>query len=181
MNETPHSVLHFWFQETPPELRFSKNESFDRKIRDRFLSTYEQIREGAFEDWKDSAEGTLALIIILDQFSRNMFRDTARMFESDEQALAIALEGIQMGRDKEIPIEQRAFFYMPLMHSEDIKVHDQALQLFSAPGLENNLKFEFLHRNILDKFGRYPHRNKILGRTSTEQEIEFLKTPGSSF
>ena len=118
---------------------------------------------------------------MLDQFSRNIYRDKAESFEQDALALALAQEIVRLELDKKLPINQRSFAYLPYMHSESKLIHEQAVKLFEQPGLENNLKFEHLHKKIVDRFNRFPHRNEILGRKSTREELEFLKTPGSAF
>lgn len=178
---TPKDVLQFWFQELDPKMHFSKNSELDEKIRERFLKTYHEIIEGKTADWRNTPEGRLAEIIVLDQFSRNMFRDTAQAFAADDLALNLAMTAVHVGDDQKLSLEQRSFLYMPYMHSEDRKVHEQAVILFSQKGLEFNLKFELLHKKIIDRFGRYPHRNQILKRTSTKEELSFLKEKGSSF
>ena len=118
---------------------------------------------------------------MLDQFSRNIHRDTAEAFANDALALALAQEAVARGCDRELPPVERAFLYLPWMHSESALIHEEALRLFAAPGLEKNLDFERRHKAIIDRFGRYPHRNAVLGRASTADELEFLKQPGSSF
>jgi uncharacterized protein (DUF924 family) len=177
----PEDVLNFWFNEIDKKLWFEKDEKFDQRIRQKFEKTFEDILSGKMESWSHTPEGRLAEIIVLDQFSRNMFRGTAKSFSGDQLALKLAQAAVKAGDDQKISIERRAFLYMPYMHSEDHKVHEEAMRLFSQPGLEYNLKYEILHKNIIDRFGRYPHRNKILGRESTPEELEFLKKPGSSF
>jgi uncharacterized protein (DUF924 family) len=127
------------------------------------------------------AEGRLAEIIVLDQFSRNMFRDTPAAFAQDALALVLAQEAVFSGADKLLSETQCSFLYMPFMHSESLVIHELAVELFSKPGLEGNLDFEMRHKVIIEKFGRYPHRNNILQRESTEEEMEFLKLPGSGF
>lgn len=174
-------VLNFWFSEIDRKFWFVKDDNFDLEIRNRFLETYYQVKGGESSNWRQTAEGRLAEIIVLDQFSRNMFRGRPESFDGDFLALKLAQEAILVGDDKKLPIEQRAFMYMPYMHSEDRQVHEEAMKLFNQKGLEENLKFEILHKKIIDRFGRYPHRNAILGRTSTDAEIEFLNGPGSSF
>lgn len=174
-------VLHFWFNELKPADRFAKSDKIDDQIRQRFGLVLKQAAQAELFSWRETPEGRLAEIIVLDQFSRNAYRDKPESFAQDALALALAQEMVLSGLDRKIPIEQRAFVYMPYMHSESLLIHNEASKLFDQPGLEENLKFEKLHRRILDMFGRYPHRNKILGRTSTPQEIEFLKTENSSF
>lgn len=177
----PAEVLKFWFEENTPELRFAKNADLDQKIRERFHDVFESAASGKTSTWRTSPEGRLAEIIVLDQFSRNMFRDSPMAFATDKLALELAEAAVASGDDQKLPPEQRAFLYMPYMHSEDAKAHEKAVVLFSQKGLEFNLKFEFMHKKIIDRFGRYPHRNKILGRTSTAEEVEFLREEGSSF
>jgi uncharacterized protein (DUF924 family) len=175
------SVLKFWFEEIDKSFWFKKDKNFDEQVRSRFAEVYEKVIAGETAHWRLSPEGQLAEIIVLDQFARNMFRDSPKAFAGDILALELAQDAVERGDDMALPIEQRAFLYMPFMHSEDKEVHAEAVKLFSQPGLEENLKFEILHKNIIDRFGRYPHRNEILGRESTPEEIEFLKTSGSSF
>lgn len=177
----PNEVLKFWFEELKPEQQFKKDLALDRLIKERFGALLEQAARGELASWRETPEGRLAEIIVLDQFSRNIFRDDARSFAQDPMALALAQEAVRDPRHGLLPVNQRAFLYMPYMHSESLKIHDDSRRLFSQPGLENNLKFEEKHREILERFGRYPHRNAILGRVSTPEEIEFLKQPGSSF
>lgn len=176
-----NDILTFWFQELDAKSRFAKDLILDQKIRDRFTKTYEEIVAGNTASWRKTPEGRLAEIIVLDQFSRNMFRDSPQAFATDSLALQLAQEAVAEKADQQLPIEQRAFLYMPYMHSEDPKVHEIAVTLFSQKGLEFNLKYELAHKKIIDRFKRYPHRNQILGRTSTPEEIEFLKEDGSSF
>ncbi|MEK2647040.1 DUF924 family protein [Bdellovibrio sp. BCCA] len=174
-------VLDFWFEEIDPSFWFMKDDLFDQQIRTRFSKTYDYVVAGNSAGWRQTPEGRLSEVIVLDQFARNMFRDTPKAFAADPLALHLAQEAVRVGDDQKISLEQRSFIYMPYMHSEDPEVHKKAVELFSQKGLENGLKYEILHKNIIDRFGRYPHRNRVLGRTSTPEEIEFLKTPGSSF
>lgn len=178
---SPNDVIHFWFQELKPADQFAKNLKIDDEIRRRFQSTLEKAARAELFAWRETPTGRLAEIIVLDQFSRNIFREDPRSFAQDPLALALAQEMVLLGLDLKIDPGQRAFVYMPYMHSESLAVHDVAEKLFSQPGLEDNLRFERLHRRILEQFGRYPHRNKVLGRTSTREELEFLQTSNSSF
>lgn len=178
---TSQDVLDFWFHESTPQQRFQKNADFDDKIRTRFLDLYRQVVAGETTGWRRTPEGRLAEILVLDQFSRNMFRDRPEAFAADGLALRLAQEAVQAGDDLRLPVEQRSFVYMPYMHSEDAAVHQAAVKLFSQPGLEDSLKYEYLHKSIIDRFGRYPHRNRVLGRKSTPEELEFLNGPNSSF
>lgn len=178
---SPKDILNFWFEEIEPQQQFTKDPDFDQEIRQRFGKVYEQIVSGETTHWRATPEGRLAEIIVLDQFSRNMFRDSPKAFQADPLALQLAQEAVHLKVDQAMPMNQRSFFYMPYMHSEDPKIHEQAMKLFDQKGLENGLKFEILHKKIIDRFGRYPHRNKILGRKSTKEEIEFLQEANSSF
>jgi uncharacterized protein (DUF924 family) len=132
-------------------------------------------------EWRRQPLGRLAEIIVLDQFSRNMFRDTARAFATDAMSLTLSQEAIAQGDDQALSAVQRSFLYMPFMHSESLEIHEIAVELYRNNGIKANLDFEFKHKEIIERFGRYPHRNRILGRQSTPEEIEFLAGPGSSF
>ena len=178
---TMHSVLSFWFEETQPKQWFVRDDNFDALIRQRFGALHQAAERCELFAWRTSAAGRLAEVIVLDQFSRNLYRDSARAFASDALALGLAQTAVAAGADRELDLLRRSFLYLPYMHSESLLIHQQAVELFSAPGLENNLDYEFRHRAIIERFGRYPHRNAALGRESTPEEIEFLKTPGSSF
>ncbi|MFA5679085.1 MAG: DUF924 family protein [Pseudomonas sp.] len=174
-------ILDFWFAELEPSAWWSKDEQLDQLIRQRFSDLHRQAALGELWLWRQTAEGRLAEIIVLDQLSRNMFRGQPEAFAQDSLALVLAQEAVAAGVDQLLPVVQRRFIYMPYMHSESLLIHEQALRLFSAPGMEDNLGFEHRHRDILLRFGRYPHRNQILGRQSTEEELAFLTQPGSSF
>eukprot|EP01037_Dinobryon_pediforme_P004903 gene4903-4945_t len=174
-------ILHFWFTELTPQQHFAKDAALDESIRTRFGPTLEAAARCELFTWRATPEGRLAEILVLDQFSRNVYRDTARAFAQDALALALAQELVASGQDRSLPTAQRVFAYMPYMHSESAVIHEQALELFAQPGMENNLDFERRHKAIIDRFGRYPHRNALLGRTSTAEELAFLSEPGSSF
>ena len=174
-------ILHFWFVDLTDQQHFAKDTALDNAIRARFGATLEAAARCELFDWRTTAQGRLAEILVLDQFSRNVYRDTARAFAQDALALALAQELVASGQDHSLPTAQRMFAYMPYMHSESALIHEQALALFAQPGMENNLDFERRHKAIIDRFGRYPHRNAILGRTSTPEELAFLNEPGSSF
>jgi len=174
-------VISFWFEETAPEQRFKKDPAFDRQINERFGALHTRASRCELAEWRETAQGALAEIIVLDQFSRNLYRDSPEAFACDSLALALAQELVRRGQDQELPIQQRAFAYMPYMHSESPQIHCEALGLFNQPGLENQLDFEQRHKAIIDRFGRYPHRNTVLGRESTEEELRFLEQPGSAF
>ena len=175
------TVLDFWFSPDTQPYWFAKSDAFDQQLRDQFLTTLEQARQAELWSWRENAEGRLAEIIVLDQFSRNLYRDRPTSFAQDPMALALAQETIQLGLDKNLRPEQRSFLYMPFMHSESKIIHEQALKLFEDLGNPINLEFEKKHKVIIDRFGRYPHRNEVLGRESTAGESGFLKEPNSRF
>ena len=175
------SVLDFWFREATPRQWWAKSEEFDRLIESRFAAVLAAAARCELYAWRSTACGRLAEIIVLDQFSRNIHRDHPAAFACDGLALALAQEAVAAAADQELPEPQRAFLYMPYMHSESRLIHVQAVKLFSQPGMADNLAFELRHKAIIDRFGRYPHRNALLGRVSTPEEIAFLQTPGSSF
>jgi uncharacterized protein (DUF924 family) len=176
-----HSILHFWFTELTPKQHFAKDAALDEAIRTRFGATLEAAARCELFAWRATLEGRLAEVLVLDQFSRNVYRDTPRAFAQDALALALAQELVASGQDRSLPLAQRSFAYMPYMHSESALVHEQAVALFSQPGMEDTLRFELQHKAILGRFGHYPHRNTILGRSSTAEELVFLSGPGSSF
>jgi uncharacterized protein (DUF924 family) len=172
-------VIDFWFKELEPKDWFRKDESVDARIAQRFRTVHEAAASGELWHWRSLAPGALAEIIVLDQFSRNLFRDDSRAFATDGMALVLAQEAVRRALDRELPAAQKSFMYMPFMHSESGRIHETAVELFSQPGLEENLDFELRHKAIIDRFGRFPHRNQVLGRVSTPEEVEFLKTaPG---
>ena len=175
------TVIKFWFEEIDQSLWWSKNEEFDRLIIERFSNIHAKAIRCEFFDWRQSAEGRLAEIIVLDQFSRNMYRDSPLSFAYDPLSLALSQEAISVGADKVLSPVQRSFLYFPFMHSESLKIHEVAMGLYKNNGIQSNLDFEIKHLQIIKRFGRYPHRNKVLGRISTDEEIEFLEQPGSSF
>lgn len=178
----PHNtVLHFWFEEITPKHWWQKDPEFDALVKRRFGPTLEAARAGELFPWRTGAAGRLAEIIVLDQFSRNIFRDRPEAFAQDSLALVLAQEAVAADALAALSIAQQPFLLMPYMHSESALIHAQAERLFGRPGLESNYKFELRHKAIIDRFGRYPHRNITLGRDSTEQELAFLQEPGSSF
>ena len=174
-------VINFWFEEIEPKQRFKKDLEFDQLIKDRFGDLHGRANRGLLYTWREHPLDALAEIIVLDQFSRNMYRDTPGAFASDTLALVLAQEAVRRKLDAELNSSQKCFLYMPFMHSESAEIHEIALFLFDQEGLEDNYNYEVKHKEIIDRFGRYPHRNAILGRKSTEEELEFLSQPGSSF
>lgn len=174
-------ILDFWFSSHHEPLWFKKDHGFDQQIIEKFSDVHDQAKQAELWAWRDTAEGRLAEIIVLDQFSRNLFRSSANAFAQDGLALVLAQEAIGLGIDQELSQQQRAFLYMPFMHSESKKVHEHAVKLFTVLGNKNNLDFEYKHKEIIDRFDRYPHRNRVLGRVSTAEEIDFLAQPNSHF
>ena len=175
--KTPlEEVISFWFEELTPAQQFKKSDELDALIRIRFLPIWKCILAGETEEWRASAFGRLAEIIVLDQFSRNMFRGLATAFSADPVALVLAQEAVRVKADQKLDERQQVFLYMPYMHSESRKVHEQAMMLFKdLPNLDHEIR----HKAVIDRFGRYPHRNEALGRESTAEEIAWMKTnPG---
>jgi uncharacterized protein (DUF924 family) len=168
------ALLAFW-RAAGPERWFKKDPAFDQAFRDQFLVAHEAVARGELDDWSESAEGLLALLLLLDQFPRNAFRGSPRMFETDAKALELANEALQRGFDKAVAPDLRNFFYLPYMHSERLADQDQAVKL-TAGG--DNLRWAVLHRDIIARFGRFPHRNALLGRDTTRDEQEFLDQGG---
>lgn len=176
------SILNFCFNEAGVEKFFQKSEDFDRELTERFGIVLQQAAAAEYYSWRSSIDGRLAEIIVLDQFSRNIYRNTPAAFAQDAMALTLAQEAITAGAlEKLNSLEERKFLLMPFMHSESKLIHQQAEKLFKIHTDEKTYGFEIRHKVIIDRFGRYPHRNVILGRESTAEELEFLKQPGSSF
>ena len=175
------SVLRFWFQELQPEQQFRVDPAVDRLIAERFGELHGRAVQAELFEWRSSPAGRLAEIIVLDQFSRNLYRDEARAFAADPLALALAQEAVAAGADLALTMDQRSFLYMPYMHSESRAIHVVAERLFREKAPEYNYEFELRHKAIIDRFGRYPHRNVALARESTPDELAFLAGPGSSF
>lgn len=178
---TAQDVINFWFTEIDSALWWKKDTAFDEQIRTRFGQTHQQATCGELAHWRTDAQGRLAEIIVLDQFSRNLYRDSGQAFAYDLAALILAQECIRLGLHAQLSTIQKSFLYLPFMHSESLTIHEQAVQLYSIAGLEFNLNFELKHKVIIERFGRYPHRNAVLGRASTPQELDFLQQPNSSF
>lgn len=174
-------ILEFWFEEIDSSYWFKKDTDFDEMLRGTYGSLLERAAQCELYAWRSTPKGRLAEVIVLDQFSRNIYRDSADAFANDPLALALAQEAVALGADQELEPGQRAFLYMPYMHSESLAIHDVAIELFGQHGNESNLTYELKHRAIIERFGRYPHRNELLGRRSTPEELEFLKEDGSSF
>ncbi|MBF0380777.1 MAG: DUF924 domain-containing protein [Magnetococcales bacterium] len=183
-----NSVISFWFGERDSEIFgqfrqewFKKSAEFDGEIRDKFSQLHQQANSGELDDWQSQPEGALALIIILDQFSRNMFRNSPEAFASDPQALTIAKKAIEASFHNKVHPVMRPFFFLPLEHSEKLEDQQQCVSLFEQSVDKNGLTWAIKHLEIIQRFGRFPHRNSVLGRTSSPEEEEFLQQPGSSF
>ena len=172
---TPDAVLKFWFYKKGfQDWFFSKKPGLDAQIRRKFLKTYEAVVRGETAHWRKTPRGRLAEIIVLDQFSRNMFRGTPQMYRHDALVLALAQEAVAHGADKRLSKNERMFIYLPFEHSESKKVQKESVRLFKKIWGKETLKYAIDHKNIVDKFGRFPHRNKILGRKSTSAEKKFM-------
>ena len=174
-------IIRFWFEELLPKDWFRKDEAVDGTIASRFGATYHELRSGVPASWLDKPEGFLAAILVLDQFPRNMFREEARAFATDQPALALAKRPIAEGAAAKLSPNQRSFIYVPFQHSEDKADQARSVALFTVLGQPLGLDFALRHQAIIDRFGRFPHRNAVLGRASTEEEQAFLAEPGSSF
>ena len=174
-------IIDFWFTELEPAKWWQKDSALDLMIQTRFGELHTQATAGELFNWCDTALGSLAEIILLDQFSRNIYRDTPQSFAYDAMALALSQSAIAKKFDNDLTPVQRVFLYIPFMHSESKLIHTHAVTLFRSVGIQSNLDFEFQHKAIIDRFGRYPHRNHILGRQSTAEEIAFLQQPNSGF
>ncbi|EDM77003.1 hypothetical protein PPSIR1_15920 [Plesiocystis pacifica SIR-1] len=196
----PSDVLEFWFPDDPIQadaLWWGKSPETDESIRARFGDARERAKAGELDAWAEQPAGRMALIILLDQMSRNLFRGDAETYAADAKAVALCLDGLERGHDQALPFIQRLFFYMPLEHAEDLGQQERCVELVRAladavradPGIseavvqryDNFVDFAVRHRDIVARFGRFPHRNAILGRDSTAEEAEFLTQPGSSF
>jgi uncharacterized protein (DUF924 family) len=174
-------VLGFWFEETKPEQWFKKDAAFDASIRRRFLALHEVLATRPSEELFADARTALAAIIVFDQMPRNIFRNTPRAFATDVKALGIAVAAVAQGLDEGMAKDERMFCYLPFEHAEDRLAQNRCVALMTALGDPELTKWAEAHKAIVDRFGRFPHRNAILGRPSTPEEIEFLKEPGSSF
>ena len=169
-------LIDFWFSDEVSQYWFNSTRAFDRKLLDSYAVTWQQAKQGELNDWQQVASGSLALIILLDQMPLNMFRGTAKSFSTEAQSRDVARDAIDKAYDRQLPVDQKSFMYMPFMHSEDLGDQALALELFNQPGLENNYRFTRHHYGIVEQFGRFPHRNEILGRESSDAEIEYLNS-----
>ncbi|MGV8906169.1 MAG: DUF924 family protein [Acetobacterium sp.] len=174
-------VLDFWFNPDNESFWFQKNIKFDQQIKENFSEIWLAGSHGLLANWSGTIQGILAEIIVLDQFSRNLNRGNANSFAQDGMALVLAQEAVKRPEFPGLSVDMKRFMLMPFMHSESSSIHEQALSLFEELGDKPTLEFEIKHKVIIDKFGRYPHRNEIMNRQSTAEELEFLKQPDSSF
>jgi uncharacterized protein (DUF924 family) len=175
-DELIREILDFWFSDEVRPRWFKSTTEFDDLLRERYQHTWELARANTYDYWEQEAESALALVIILDQFPLNMFRTDARQYSTEAHARDIATGAIERGLDRQLSSEQKAFLYLPFMHSESMADQDRSVELYERAGLENNLKYALHHRDVVQRFGRFPHRNQVLGRESTPEEIEYLKT-----
>ena len=176
-----NEVLAFWFEEIEPAMWWKVDPSFDDQIRQRFGPLLTQASAGELYSWRKDTKGRLAEIIILDQFSRNIYRNSPDAFAQDSAALVLAQEAVAAGVLQDLSEAERGFLLLPYMHSESRLIHEQAERLYREYAAKEDYEFELKHKTIIDRFGRYPHRNRLLNRKSTMEEVEFLKLPGSSF
>ena len=176
VSESPQSIVEFWFSDKVRPLWFHSTQEFDDTLRKRFELLWQQAAANMLDSWAESPEGALALVIMLDQFPLNMFRGDPLCFSTEAKSRDIASLAVEHNFDENLTAEQKAFLYMPFMHSESIPDQEKSVALFKAAGLEENLKFARHHRDIVRRFGRFPHRNEILGRTSTAAEIAYLQS-----
>ena len=183
MNDTQKEILDFWFEETQPQQWFQKNPDFDQMIKSRFLEVYEIARQSGLDSWKNDADGVLCLCIILDQFPRNMFRDTPQAFATDAHALLIAKYAISKGLDQVVSPLKRRFVYLPFEHSENLTDQKKSLELFKTLKNDDPLAYDYVlrHYKLIEKYGRFPHRNPILGRENTSEEDEYFANGGTGF
>lgn len=168
-------IIQFWFVEHTFEDWFGSKPEFDEKLKTRYFDLFQQVSAGEKSHWRKKPEGRLAEILVLDQFSRQFFRGRARAFATDAMALTLAQELVASGQDKSLGHAQRNFAYLPFMHSESLKIHDESVRIYTELGDENNLKYELAHRDVIVKFSRFPKRNAALGRDSTPEEIEYMR------
>ena len=172
MNCSYQQILDFWFKEIEPALWWKKDEGFDALLQKRYSEVHGQAVRCELFGWRKESEGRLAEIIVLDQFSRNLFRGSALAFATDAMSLALSQEAIACGADQSLTPVQRSFLYMPFMHSESLQIHEVAVELFCNNGQQTSLDYEYKHKEIIERFGRYPHRNEVLARESTADEID---------
>lgn len=171
------SIIEFWFNEPANKKWFKSTPEFDAKILEKYHLTWLQASNNQLDHWQETAESCLALIIVLDQFPLNMFRGTAKSFSTEAKAISVSRTAISNGFDKQLNSTQLSFLYMPFMHSEKLEDQNYSVKLFEQAVLEDNIRFAKHHRSIIERFGRFPHRNNILKRTNTPEELEYLRSP----
>jgi uncharacterized protein (DUF924 family) len=181
MTKDLQQVLKFWFEESSEDDWFKDAKTRDGEIKERFAELHSRVVAGDFWKERTGASAYLAEVIVLDQFSRQIFRGSGQAFAYDALALSLAQHAIVAGYDQDLPERERMFLYMPFMHSESRSIHAEAVKLFESLGNESSLKYEHIHKDIIDRFGRYPHRNEVLGRQSTPEEIEYLSSTKEDF
>lgn len=174
---TPADVIEFW-RKAGEEKWFKASPEFDKEVRERFSRVHDAAAAGKLDSWAETAEGALALVIVLDQFSRNMFRGTARAFATDAAAREVARRALARKFDLEVDVAMRTFFFLPFMHSENLADQDYCVELYRALGEPEGIKFAEIHRDAIARFGRFPHRNEMLGRKSSDDEIAYLDAGG---
>jgi len=167
-------IIDFWFEEIDQENWFASSDEFDKILHDKYFDLHAKVAAGEAHNWRKTPQGRLAEILILDQFSRQFFRDSPKAFASDNMALVLAQELVALGEDKQLDGQQRMFAYMPYMHSESLAIHEEAVRLYKDLGNKGTLEFEITHQDIIKQFGRFPKRNEALGRKSTKQELEYI-------
>ena len=180
-NDLIEEVLVFWFEELSPEQWFKKDAVVDAAVRAKFSTLYEELAGNGGQTWTDSPRGCLAAVIVLDQFPRNLYRDDRRAYTTDAVALTIAKSAVHRGFDEALSMHERKFLFMPFQHCEDVTDQNVSVELFSSLGDPKALEYAIRHKDVVERFGRFPHRNAALGRMSTPEELEFLTQPGSSF
>jgi uncharacterized protein (DUF924 family) len=183
MKDFQKDVLDFWFVETDPKQWFQGGDDFDQQIITRFKELYERARDGDFDEWQGTAEGVLALCILLDQMPRNMFRGTPKAFATDAKILDIVKKAVSNDLDQELSVQKRRFVYLPFEHSENLDDQRRCVALFETIKDQDEMGYDYAlqHLEVIEKFGRFPHRNKILGRDNTPEEDEYLSQPGAGF
>ena len=183
MKNSQSDILDFWFEETQPQQWFQVSEAFDALLHERFMDDYDKASEGIYDDWKKDADGCLALVLLLDQFPRNMFRGKAQAFSTDAKALVVSKYALSKGFDQLLTPVKRRFLYLPFEHSENLLDQRKCAELFEKMKKDDPLGYEYAlkHLKVIEEFGRFPHRNKILGRMNTPEEEAYLAQPGAGF
>jgi len=176
---TPFDVLDFWWQAGASKW-FAQDDSFDRTCRERFIGAIESAKAGRLDHWADTADGALALVLLLDQMPRNVYRGTAEAFAADKKALNVAEQAVSRGFDRAFPLDARGFFYLPFEHSENISDQNRSVDLFRALGQQDYYHYALIHMDVVRRFGRFPHRNEVLGRETTPEERDYLASNGFS-